>query len=80
MKTAGLEEYEHEYGECYRSHIATLNGPCGDPRCDGARNGYLDAKMGIGLNMGRLGDKPYNVGYRYGHLKAICQPVPHPGE
>ena len=72
----GLEGYKHEVGECYTRKVAELDGPCGDPRCNGARNGYLDAMLGIGLNMGRLGDSPYNSGYRYGHLKRVIEPKP----
>lgn len=32
----GLEEYRHEAGECYERQVATLEGPCGDPRCEKA--------------------------------------------
>ena len=29
----GLNKYQHEAGECHDRKIATLSGPCGDPRC-----------------------------------------------
>ena len=32
----GLGKYEHEAGECWGRKIATLEGPCGDPRCEKA--------------------------------------------
>ncbi len=40
----GLNEYEHKAGDCFFEKIATLDGSCGDPRCKGFRDGYLDAK------------------------------------
>ena len=58
-----MNEHQHKSGECFNRKIATLDGPCGDPRCRETLTAMLEALKDAELYLGtQYGHRPETVG------------------